>query len=234
MIKQLALNCALADDTTFENFYAGPNEKILRLLESLPKNGGGQFIYLWGPPRTGRSHLLMASCHSFSEHSMQTAYLPLKEQSIQPQMLENCEKMSLLCLDDLDAIVGRPIWEEAIFHCFNRLLATNGNLIVTTNTSPKALPCALPDLKSRLSSSIICQLKPSSDEQKLQTLLFRAERRGLRMSLEMANYLLNHYQRDLNTLFAMLEKMAKEALYAKRAFTIPFVKEVLGKHEKNG
>lgn len=229
---QLILNFNFPDDATFENFYPGEaNQKVFKLLEELPKNAHNQFIYLWGPNGVGRSHLLMASCNSFDK-AHRLAYLSLRDQDkVLPSILENFENMTLLCLDDLDAIAGNRIWEEAIFHCFNRISEAKGNLLVAANASPSALPFTLPDLKSRLSSLTVFQLHTLTDEQKLHALNFRAQKRGLSLNEDTANYLLNHYQRDIKALFAMLEKLAKEALHAKRALTIPFVKSVLEKHE---
>lgn len=224
----MPLPLGLPNNISFDNFYPGDNHKIVHTLQTLPKTHANQFIFLWGKSGTGRSHLLMASCNSTGKYKLKSAYLNLRDMiSEGPQVLENFEHMSLLCLDDIDAVLGMKDWEEAIFHCFNKLTATKGNLIITANASPFSLDFILPDLKSRLSSCLIFHIKPLNDDQKIQALILRSKKRGIYLPVITAKFLLNNYERDLGFLLSILEKLIAATLQEKRALTIPFAKEAL-------
>ena len=133
----------------------------------------------------------------------------------------------LVCIDDLHLIAGRPAWEEAFFHAYNRIHDAGRRLIVTANVMPKSLGVTLPDVVSRLSWGVVFQLQSLTDTEKLAVLVMRAERRGMTLSEEVGKFILNHCPRHMSTLFAAFEALDKASLAAQRKLTIPFVKAIL-------
>jgi DnaA family protein len=221
MIHQLPLAVHLQDSATFDNFFTAENESAMRALQSAQQ----PFIYLWGATGTGKTHLLQAACHAVGSGS---AYLPLGEEGIVPPLLEGMEQMKLVCLDNIDTIAGDVTWETALFHLFNRLRDLDHQLIVSASMSPTALPLQLADLKSRFSWGISYQLVELSDSQKVLAMQERAQRRGMQLPLEVAEYLLKRYPRDMVSLFELIERLDEASLAAQRKLTIPFVRELLG------
>ena len=57
--------------------------------------------------------------------------MPLnKAQYFSPAVLENLEQQELVCLDDLQEVIGNPDWEVAIFDLINRIRETGKTLLV--------------------------------------------------------------------------------------------------------
>lgn len=229
---QLPLGIKLNDEATFTNFYAGPNaaaaSAVQALSGSLPELQD-TCLYLWGPVQSGRSHLLQAACHSMAETDGLAMYLPLAEvQELGPDVLEGMEQFDLLCLDQVDVLVGRAAWEEGLFHLYNRLREQGGRLLMAASAAPRVMGFSLPDLASRLSWGLVFQLQPLSDEDKQQMLMLRAELRGLQLGEEVARYLLSRGARGMGELFQVLEQLDQASLQAQRRLTIPFVKRVMG------
>ncbi len=228
---QLPLSVRLADHATFSNYYPGINAVALGYVERLCDLKVGwveSLIYLWGDKGVGCSHLLQAACLSFQQATKQAIYLPLNELITHPPaILENMESYDLVCLDDLQVIEGNNQWQEAIFHLFNRLIDSNKRLLIAANNAPTGLPIELIDLVSRLSHSLIFQLHSLSDEDKLRALQLRASRRGIQLTEEVGMFILNRGERDMASLFQLLELLDKASLAAKHKITIPFVKQVL-------
>lgn len=234
--KQAVLNVCLPDHATFANFYVGDNQDTIELLRdgamhTLPSQLHvlTKFIYMWGERGCGRTHLLLACCDYYREKGLTAAYAPFKDlKGSSPRILENFENMSLLCFDDLDVVIGYPQWEEAIFHCFNRLQQQQRNIIVTTNATPYALPFGLRDLQSRMTSGIIREIKTLTDEQKIAALQFRANQLGLTFAHRAAAFLVNRSARDTTTLFTLLRRLDQISLQEQRRLTVPFIKSALG------
>ncbi len=227
-LKQLALNLCLKDTASFANFFSSKNKQLAELLSGLYKNNAGHFIYFWGKQNVGKSHLLSALCQSFSDHGLAAAYLPLEDtKQLNPQMLDDLEKLDLLCIDDLNLIANDSVWEEKIFHCFNKTVENNKRIVITANAAPHALALGLPDLKSRMSAGLIFEVSALTDPEKIEALKLRAQLRGLELNDVVAQFLLNNYARDTKSLFATLDKLDKAALAAQRKLTIPFVKSIL-------
>ncbi len=232
LVKQATLHVQLRDDATFANYIPGDNQHIVAyLLDTLIGLAHDrittqhQFIYLWGAAGVGCSHLLQAACH----HVDASVYLPLADHhTLTPTVLTGLESLSLVCLDDIDAIVGMAAWEEALFHLYNRVRQVQGCLIVTATQSPRGLAANLPDLRSRLMWGTTFQLTELSDEQKCEALVLRANLRGMQLSMEVAHFLVRRLSRDMHTLFQQLTKLDHASLVAKHTLTLPFVKSVLG------
>lgn len=230
-LKQLALDLCLKDAAIFANFFVGSNLQLVKVLSDLYADNAPHFVYFWGEKGAGKSHLLSALCQLFGDHNLSAAYLPLEDlNQLNSQMLDDLERLDLLCIDDLHLIAGNLEWEEKIFHCFNKMLGCDKRLVITSNVAPLGLPLKLLDLKSRMAWGLVFVVQPLRDEEKIASLKLRAKLRGLELPDLAAQFLLNHYERDTKSLFAILEKLDKGALLAQRRLTIPFIKDVL-QHE---
>lgn len=228
MSVQLPLHISLRDSATFANFLPAANAQVLLQLADAAALNGERFTYLWGSAGTGKTHLLQAVCHALAAKNKPAVYLPLAHEGLQPEMLEGMESMSLIAIDDLQAVAGDRRWEEALFHLFNRVRDHGeGHLLVTGSANPQALELVLPDLESRLLWGLVFQLQPLNDEELAQALQLRAKGRGMDMPDDVAAFILKRCSRDMHTLFELLEKLDHESLVAQRKLTIPFVKQFL-------
>ncbi|MCL5041603.1 MAG: DnaA regulatory inactivator Hda [Gammaproteobacteria bacterium] len=229
---QLPLSIKLRDDATLANFYPGPNLASVRAVAQLadPTQPADEpVILLWGGAASGRSHLLQAACHQRAEKGGLAMYFPLADlQQHGPELLEGTDSLDLLCLDQLDAVVGDSAWEEALFHLYNRVREQGGRLLLAADAPPRQLGMQLPDLVSRLSWGLVYQLQPLSEEDKQAALVLRAERRGLQLSDDAVRYLFSRSGRSMSDLFALLDQLDQASLQAQRRLTVPFIKQVLG------
>lgn len=225
MQDQLSLGIRLRDDADFENWYLGDNQELISSLMTLLQTPHWGYCLLWGGSGSGKSHLLQAATQKQSPHSF---YLPLSEFiTFSPEILENLDRYSLICIDDIDSVVGDPHWEEALFHFFNRSQSSSTHLLFSLDSIATLAAIKLPDLRSRLASGVTYQIKPLNDDQKLAALQLRAKRRGMGLNEEVGKYLLNHLSRDTTELFKVLERLDTASLKAQHRLTIPFVKSVL-------
>jgi DnaA-homolog protein len=228
MTEQLTLGLELHEDTTFENYYVGNNDQLLTILQAIARGRGEQFVYLWGASGVGKTHLLQACCHAANQLKLSPLYLSFKNiEQLQPDVLDGLENLHLVCIDDVNVMAGRPAWEEAFFHLYNRMREENKRLIVAGSVPPQELGLALKDLVSRLAWGIALPVTELKDEEKMQAIMTRAKARGLPVSQSVAKFLLNRWPRDMASLFKALSQLDHASLAAKRRLTIPFVKEAL-------
>jgi len=222
--QQLTLRVGLRDSATFANFFVGDNAAALHLLQQ----GDEPFVYLWGGPGCGRSHLLQAACHAEGGRGGSPAYLPLAALAhAGTEVLDGLEQMSLVCLDDVQAVAGQAVWEEGLFHFYNRVRDAGGRLLAAADAGPAALGVQLADLRSRLSWGPVFQLQSLDDAGKLAALQLRARARGMELGAEVGAYLLRRCPRDMHALFELLERLDQASLAAQRRLTIPFVREII-------
>ncbi len=227
--KQLALQVGLDDSSTFDNFYiSANNSQALAYLYEQRSSCLEQFTYLWGSTGAGRSHLLQAVCHHFDARDAASFYLPLKQVAdFAPEILEGLENLTLVCLDDVQAIVGNKEWELAFFSLFNRLRDSGTRLVVAANCAPRELAIELPDLLSRLQSGVVFQLHGLRDEEKRYALQLRATQRGIALSEDVLNYVLQRNERSMQALLSLLEQLDQFSLQTKRRITVPLLRELM-------
>ncbi|WP_455365562.1 DnaA ATPase domain-containing protein [Kaarinaea lacus] len=171
MPQQIPLGFTFNNEVSFDTFIVSENVEAVKAVQTLGATDGECFIYLWGKQGTGKSHLLQALCQSWGEQNKPVAFLALRNnQQYSPQMLDGLEQLSLICIDDIHAIAADAVWEEALFHFFNRAYERKTPLVITGDAPPARLNLQLQDLRSRLGWGLVLQLKPLHDEQKLMAL----------------------------------------------------------------
>lgn len=226
--EQLPLAVQLRDDATFDNFFAGANGIILSELRR-QLDGGEFYLYLYGSDGSGRSHLLQAACHEASQRGLAALYLPVDELlAYKPaEMFEGLLNLSLVCIDNIEAVMGKPEWEEALFHFFNQMKEAGNHLLIAGHCAVRELKTTLPDLASRLSWGVVYHLQNLSDDELIQVLQLRAEQRGLDLGDDVSQFILHRCQRDMTALMDTLDTLDHASLKEGRRLTIPFIKSIL-------
>lgn len=215
---QLPLAVQLRDSASFESYYPGPNAEALLALESL-----AQPVFLYGPPGSGRTHLLQAAARRH-----RAAYLPLAELAEHgPALLDGLESATAVCIDDLDRVTPDREWCIALLRLVDQLRTRGAGYVFAADAPPERMDLVLPDLRTRLGACSRFGLKPLSDDERRELLRERAKARGLELPDEVGRWLLNHRARDIPALLESLEQLDRAALAAKRRLTLPFVQSVL-------
>lgn len=226
-MTQIPLHLNLQEVYQLENFYFCQRE-LDQAITSFCELSKIDFLFLWGAKASGKTHLALAIIDQLQQ-TKRVLYLPLVELVTHgsPNVLESVEELDLLCIDDVDAIAGMQEWEEALFHCFNRLQQTGCQLLVASQYNPAMTTIKLPDLRSRLATGLVYQLETLNDKAKHKILMLQAKSRGLKLPEEVAEYLLRHHSRDITKLMVLLKQLNSASMAEKRRLTIPFVRHVL-------
>jgi DnaA family protein len=201
-LKQLLLDIQPLAPATLDNFIAGSNEEALHSLRmAIDGANEARFIYLWGTPGSGKSHLLQA-CNDLA--------------------LER--DLPLSVVDDVHTLDDEAQIE--LFNYFNQLRASGGILITSGNAAPTQMGLR-DDLATRLAWGLVYQLHPLSDEEKAKALKTHAKERGMKLPDEVVDYCLRYLRRDLPTLMAVLNALDKWSLTEKKPVTVPMLKKLL-------
>jgi DnaA-homolog protein len=225
-MKQLALGVRLRAEAVFESFAPGLNTEVIAALRSQ----SAVPLWLWGAHGSGKTHLLQAVCSSAGETA---AYFPLdRSLALPPEALAGFERTRVLCLDDVDAVAGDLVWEEALFRLFNEAAELRTRLIFAAGVPPRQAAWSLDDWRSRAAACVVYQVKELDDEGRIEALRLRAAQRGLQLPYETSEYLLKRMPRDLPSLYEILDALDEASLVAQRRLTIPFIRDALEKHAR--
>jgi DnaA-homolog protein len=239
-VKQLplAIHPGFETPTTFDNFVVGSNAAALAHMQQVadaslptlvpaegdpPGMGAGDVkapVFLWGPQGSGKTHLLRALAQSLQERGARVAWFD----AIDPAPWVDDAQRQLIVFDDCDRYNAEQ--QHDAFTLFIEAAQRNVQVAAAASKPPVDLPLR-DDLRTRLGWGLVFAMQPLSEAEARATLRREADRRGLFLSDEVMNYLLSHFERDLKSLVAMLDRLDRFALTEKRAVTVPLIRQML-------
>lgn len=221
-MRQIPLAIGPEPARAFENFMAGPNAAAVAHLLSL--EAGAPPVYLWGPPGSGKTHLLHAVIHRALQRGQRAACFDAS----QPAPWPVSEPFDWLLLDDCDAF--DPAQQQAAFSLFVDVTGQGGSVLAAGNRPPVDL-VVREDLRTRLGWGHVFALQPLGEAETRAALRREADRRGTFLSDEVMDYLLTRFARDLKHLMAQLDRLDVFSLSTHRPITVPLLKQMLAEEE---
>ena len=195
-MQQLLLDLAPVPAPTLDNFAPGRNAEPLRALRTWLAGRGEPTLYLWGPPGSGKTHLL-----SGAAAEAQSRGVDARSTSASSWALAAAGRSApaWMAIDDVHAL--SPAGQAALFTLLNRAVQGELRLLIAGAIAPAGLTLR-EDVRTRLGAVLVFQLHPLDDEEKARALQTHARSRGFELPPEAARYLLLHGRRDLRWLLS--------------------------------
>ena len=221
-MKQIVLDIGLARSPTLASFCAGPNEPALKHLQLWAGSPTRSPVptYLWGPPASGKTHLLQAVQESLREQGANAGWL---DASIHepPEFNEN---WAVVLLDDVQLYTA--VQQHAAFNWFVNAQTLQRGVLGAGALPPADLKLR-EDLRTRLGWGHVFQLHVLSEPERRAVLRQSADARGVFLGDDVMDFMLTRFSRDLGSLMQLLEQLDGYAMQTKRAITIPLIKSML-------
>lgn len=216
IVNQLILDFPDAPPS-FETFLGQGNRELLQILQRQRE----PFVYLWGMAGVGKSHLLQAWVAQAQAAGCPAAYLDAAAQSNFTLPDDVC----YLAVDQVEQLDAAG--QAMLFNVCNRIRQSGqGALLAAADRPPPQLPVR-EDLRTRMGYCLVYEIKPLTDEEKLEALSEAARCRQLKVSPDIFCYLLHHWCRDIGSLMAMLDALDRYSLSRHRPITLPLLKQLL-------
>jgi DnaA-homolog protein len=204
-VSQLILDFGPPPAADFDNFVPGSNGECLAALRALPaqlRDGidpPSRFVYVWGPPGSGKSHLATAlTAHDVAQ---------------------------LVVVDDCHRLPAEA--QRQLFHRFDAIAQSQDLALVTFGDAPPARLALMPELASRLAWGMVFALEPLGDDDLVAAVAGAAQERGLALDPGLPAYLLTHTRRDIGSLKTLIASLDRLSLQQKRPVTLPMLRSLL-------
>ncbi|MDR2128205.1 MAG: DnaA regulatory inactivator Hda [Burkholderiaceae bacterium] len=226
-MKQIALDIGLAPEPGFETFVAGRNASAVQHLRLWCAGAGARSpvpVYLWGESGAGKTHLLRAARQAIGQQGGLAGWLSPQTDPTLPFSAG----WDVVVFDDVQDYDAEH--QHTAFNWFvNAVTPAEGapRGVLAAGTLPPADLPLREDLRTRLGWGHVFELAAPSEAERRAILRRAADARGVFLSDEVMDFVLARFARDLGSLMALLEQIDRYALRAKRAITIPLIKEML-------
>ena len=220
MIQQLTFDLPGQNALGRSDFFVSPsNEAAVQALEDWQTWPSGKLI-LVGPEGSGKSHLTKV----WADLASATLY-------------DIAQKLGLIkgnvAVDGLDAIVGDPTHEEALFHLHNHALAMGNQLLITSRQEPALMKFALPDLQSRMMGTQLVRIAPP-DEMLLSAVMAKLfDDRQVNISPTVVAYAVTRIDRTLAAVHALVAALDDLSLVRAKPISRQMVAEILDQAEED-
>lgn len=215
MAQQFVLDLLRPPAPSLDNFVPGANAALIAALRDARAGRGPQFLHIWGPRGSGRSHLLAAVAEG--------APRPKEAGGQAVPVFTNARRLYVVDdVHDLD-----EAGQAALFALQNEIRQHAGTVLVTAADLPPAQLHLRDDVRTRLAWGLVFAVRPIAESEKAAALLAYARARGARVDAELVPYMLTRLPRDMRTLVSVLDALDAFALARRRALTVPLLREWL-------
>lgn len=225
-MKQLALDIGLAPVPTLSNFVPVGNEAALehlRLWSGSPTRSPVP-TFLWGAGGSGKTHLLLAVREAFREHGARVGWMDAG--TLNPPDYD--ESWEAVLLDDCHLYTAAQ--QAMAFNWFVHAQTPpqgSARWVLAAAALPPADLQLREDLRTRLGWGHVFQLHALGETERRAVLRRAADERGVFLSDEVMDFMLNRFSRDLSSLMMLLDQLDAYALRTQRAITIPLIRSML-------
>ena len=225
-MKQIALDIGLNTGPSLGNFFAGPNQAALQHMQMWANNDKRSPVptYVWGESGSGKTHLLRAVQAALREQGCPVGWMDASV--AEPSAFD--ESWRVVILDDVHLYTA--VQQHAAFNWFvNATTPGDGQQrwVLAAGKVPPSDLALREDLRTRLGWGHIFQLQVLSESERRAVLRQHADERGIFLSDEVMDFMLNRFSRDLSSLIQLLDQLDGYALQTQRAITIPLIKAML-------
>jgi len=225
-MKQIALDIGLAPGPRLNNFFSGPNQAALQHLQLWVGNDKLSPVptYVWGESGSGKTHLLRAAQAALRDQGCPVGWMDASV--AEPSAFDDAWRVVIL--DDVHLYTA--VQQHAAFNWFvNATAPSDGQQrwVLAAGGMPPSDLALREDLRTRLGWGHIFQLEVLSEPERRAVLRQQADDRGVFLSDEVMDFMLNRFSRDLSSLIQLLDQLDGYALQTQRAITIPLIKAML-------
>lgn len=203
----------------FSNFISTGNEICIANLQSC----SSQYTHIYGAHLTGKTHLLKSWINLANSRHKNTIFCDAKTTNLKLRDL-NLDEYRFIAVDNIDLLT--PAQQIELFDLFNHIKLNNrDNYLLTSSSSHLNLSNLRVDLTTRILSGLVFALKNLNEGDLLNALSIYTKREGINIGTPELKYLLSHCPRNLGQLIDLINKSSAAALSAKKAITIPLIKQ---------
>ena len=226
----------------FESFVVGPfNELAHAAAQAVIKNPGGVYnpLFIYGNTGVGKTHLIQAIGNKIKElYPNKNIYYLTSEKftidyinSIQANTTssfkEKYRKYNIIVMDDIQFFSKTSKTQEELFHLFNTLYESRGQIIFSSDKHPNFIPGLEDRLKSRFVQGMIVDISQPDHESRIAIIKNKSSQSNFLIPDEIVNYLATSVEGSIRELEGILNSIICQAQLKNKTPTLNDIKGLI-------
>jgi chromosomal replication initiator protein len=226
----------------FENFVVGSCNQFAHAAARAVANSPSRSynpLFLYGGVGVGKTHLMHAIGRALLDHHPGMRIVYTSSERFMNEMI-NCVRSDrmpafhrhyrsadVLLVDDIQIIAGKERTQEEFFHTFNELYDHQKQIVISSDSVPKATTGLVERLRSRFEWGLMVDMQPPDLETKMAILDKKAEMEGIALPSEVRNYIATKTKSNVRELEGALVKLLAYSSVSNSPITLPMAQQVL-------
>ena len=230
---------------TFSHFVTGTSNRFayaaaLAVAERPANEYNPLFIY--GASGLGKTHLLCSIAHYVHCHypedrvryvtseTFLNEFIKSIRTGTQHEFKQHYRTYSVLLVDDIQFLKDKDGLQEEFFHTFNDVYHNGGQIVLSSDRLPDAIPTLEGRLRSRFRSGLMTDIQPPDIETRLAILQKKNELRSLRISDAVLMFIAENITDSIRELEGALIKVSAYSNLNKKRCSSAEAKQLLANH----
>jgi chromosomal replication initiator protein len=234
---------ALNPRYTFEQFVIGASNRFahaaaLSVAEKPARSYNPLFIY--GQSGLGKTHLLHAIGHHVTQmfphkrvryvstETFMNEFVEMIRTNARAEFKRSYREADLLLVDDVQFMQNHERLQEEFFHTFDSLHGSGGQIVLSSDRSPKAMSALEDRLRTRFEWGLLTDIQPPEFETRLAILRHKARSQGLlQVPDDVLSFIATHIADNVRELEGALIRVAAYSSLSRAPVTEDLAMEVL-------
>jgi chromosomal replication initiator protein len=219
---------------TFDTFVVGKSNQLAHAASLAVVDQPGRAynpLFLYGGVGLGKTHLLHAIGQSVTRRGLSVVYV--SSETFTNELIEAIRQHRtddfrakfrhprVLLIDDVQFIAGKERTEEEFFHTFNAIHEAGGQIVLSSDRSPRAMTVLEDRLRSRFEWGLLADVQVPDYETRIAILRSKLNGSlGEAVPLAVVDFIAQKVQSNIRELEGTLNRLLAHALHLKQPVTV--------------
>jgi chromosomal replication initiator protein len=231
-----------------EDFVVGASNRLAyqsAMAVSQSRNGHFGQLFVHGPCGVGKTHLLQGICNLAAARSngdgrlnwryvtgeqFTNEFIAALRSKTTRQFRDRYRKLDLLAIDDVHFLAAKRATQDEFLHTFNAIESAGKQIILASDAHPRLVGELHEQLVSRFLSGMVVKIEPPDKQTRMEILFRRANRIGLDLPQDVADYIADHIRASVRELEGTLVKLSALAALEDGRVSLRIARDALSDH----